>query len=282
MSLRGKRIVVLVEKQYEDLELWYPKLRLAEEGVEVVVAGTGETSYDSKHGYPVTADAQIGALQPSDFDGVIVPGGWAPDYLRRYDEVKTFVSETARAGKLVAAICHGGSVLVSADVLRGRKMTSVTAIRDDLVNAGAEWIDAEVVVDGGLVSSRRPTDLPAFMRAIIEVLEQRRTDPTARAEVTGTLIQVKLNRSSFEYILDMLGRMPHARHYHGEGLDSNQKDLKQVLQDFAKEADPKGSLEAEKPVVVDVTTRDGGYVARGSERLYEVLKSAEVPGLEIG
>jgi hypothetical protein len=211
---------------------------------------------------------------------VIVPGGWAPDYLRRFEEVKRFVSEMAQAGKLVAAICHGGSVLVSADVLRGRRLTSVTAIKDDLVNAGAEWTDAEVVVDETLVSSRRPDDLPAFMRAIITVLEKRRSDPTARAEVTGKLVQLRLERTAFEYMLEMLGRMPHAREYRGEGLESTSKDLAAILRDFAREADPKGSLEAERPVVVDVTPKDGRFLARGSERLYEVLAAGAVPGVE--
>lgn len=170
MNLQGKRVVILAEKSYEDLELWYPKLRLEEARAEVVIAGTGESAYTSKHGYPVEVDANIGDLDPGDFDGVVVPGGWAPDYLRRHEEVTSFVAALDRAGKMVAAICHGGSVLVSAGILSGRQLTSVTAIRDDLINAGATWVDAETVVDRNLVSARRPDDLPAFLPAIIAVL----------------------------------------------------------------------------------------------------------------
>ncbi len=173
MNLQGKRIAILAERQYEDLELWYPKLRLEEARAEVVIAGTGEPEYASKHGYPVRVDANVGDLDPADFAGVVVPGGWAPDYLRRHEPVTAFVAAMDAAGKLVAAICHGGSVLVSAGILRGRQLTSVTAIRDDLINAGATWIDAETVVDRNLVSARRPDDLPAFLPAIIAVLAEQ-------------------------------------------------------------------------------------------------------------
>lgn len=280
MSARQRRVVILAERQYEDLELWYPKLRLEEEGVQVVVAGTGEKTYVSKHGYPVTTQAKIGDLRADDFDGVVVPGGWAPDYLRRFEDVKRFVRATFEAGKLVAAICHGGSVLVSAGVLQGRTVTSVTAIRDDLTNAGAEWVDAEVIVDRNLVTSRRPDDLPAFMKAVITVLQLRgRPQPAERAAVEGELVTVRLERASFDYMLDMLGRLPSARDYHGETLETSPKDPAAILSDFAHATDPKGTLEAESPVVVELLPQDGGYVARGNERLYEVLSRGEVPGV---
>jgi hypothetical protein len=213
---------------------------------------------------------------------VVVPGGWAPDYLRRHEEVKAFVRRMDETGKLVAAICHGGSVLVSAGMLRGRRMTSVNAIKDDLVNAGVEWVDQEVVVDQNLVSSRRPDDLPAFMKEMIAVLQGAgRHETGARAMIEGQVITLRLERESFDYMLDMLGRMPNARDYHGQDLQSTSKGLHEILQDFAREADPKGSLEAESPMVVDVTPRDGSYMARGNERLYETLIHGEVPGLKL-
>lgn len=282
MSLHGRRVVILAEKQYEDLELWYPKLRLQEEGAEVVVAGLGEPAYESKHGYPVKVDSPLEELRPQDFDGIVVPGGWAPDYLRRHESVKSFVREMDTAGKLVAAICHGGSVLVSAGILRGRRLTSVGAIKDDLVNAGAAWEDAEVVVDANLVSSRRPDDLPAFLREMIGMLRGgRRSDPSARAEIEGPVLTLHLETASFDYMLDMLCRMPNAREYHGEGLQETRKDLREIVQDFARESDPKGTLEAEPPIVLDVVSKDGVYRARGNDRLYETLSHGEVPGVKV-
>jgi hypothetical protein len=173
-------------------------------------------------------------------------------------------------------------VLVSAGILRGRRLTSVSAIKDDLVNAGAQWVDQEVVVDRNLVSSRRPDDLPAFMREVIDVLRGSTAQDTgARALIEGEVVTLRLVDESFEYMLDMLCRMPHARDYHGEDLRSTPKDLRQILQDFAREADPKGTLEAESPIVVDVSSKDGSYLARGNERLYETLSHGEVPGLEL-
>lgn len=164
------RVAILVEDKYEDLELQYPRLRLLEAGVEVVVVGPGRGAYAGKHGYPQAEQATYRDLDAAAFDGVVVPGGWAPDRLRRSPEVLRFVRELDAAGKLVAAICHAGWVPASAGILRGRQATSAPAIRDDMTNAGARWVDREVVVDGGLVTSRNPDDLPAFLRACLEVL----------------------------------------------------------------------------------------------------------------
>ncbi|HHS98417.1 MAG TPA: type 1 glutamine amidotransferase [Chloroflexi bacterium] len=173
MRLTGKRIAVLAENNYQDLELWYPLLRLREEGAEVKVVGSGSAdTYTSKHGYPVQVDVSADEVSADDFDGVVIPGGYAPDLLRRYPAVLELVRTLFEQGKVVAAICHAGWVLISAGVLKGRRVTSFFAIKDDLVNAGAEWVDQEVVRDGNLITSRMPSDLPAFCRAIIETLEQ--------------------------------------------------------------------------------------------------------------
>ncbi len=171
MELKGKRIAILVDDFYQELEVWYPYYRLKEAGAEVVAAGAkkGET-YKSKFGYPVVAAASFDELKAADFDGVVVPGGYAPDIIRRYPAACRFVGDLDAAGKLVASICHGGWVLCSAGILKGRKATSFSAIRDDMMNAGAIWKDAEVVVDRNLVTSRKPDDLPAFCRASIAVL----------------------------------------------------------------------------------------------------------------
>lgn len=173
MRLAGKRIAILAENNYQELELWYPLLRLREEGAEVRVIGTGSAeTYTSKHGYPVTVDASADQVSADDFDAVVIPGGYAPDLMRRYDSVNQLVRDAFDQGKVVAAICHAGWVLVSAGVLKGRKATSFFAIKDDMVNAGAEWVDEEVVRDGNLITSRMPSDLPAFCRTIIAALTE--------------------------------------------------------------------------------------------------------------
>jgi protease I len=171
MNLSGKRAVVLAEKMYEDLELWYPLLRLRGTGMAVHVVGTGsEKTYTSKHGYPVQVDTTADLVSAKDIDAVIVPGGYAPDHLRRYPAVLQLVRDAFNQGKVVAAICHAGWVLASAGILKGRKVTSVPAIKDDMINAGARWVDKEVVQDGNLITSRKPDDLPAFTDAIIAAL----------------------------------------------------------------------------------------------------------------
>jgi protease I len=162
---------MFVGDDYEDLELWYPKLRLAEAGAHVTVAGPkGDTHYKGKHGYPCRSDAAISLMESSDFHGVVIPGGFMPDKLRREEKVKNLVREFAENDKLVAAICHGGWIPISAGVYRGVKATGSPGIKDDLVNAGAIWKDAPVVVDRNFISSRKPDDLPRFCQAIIEVM----------------------------------------------------------------------------------------------------------------
>jgi len=166
-----KKVAVLVEDLYQVLEVWYPYLRLREEGLETVFVGTGKKDYKSKEGYPVTEELPINKVKAEDFDAVVIPGGYAPDYLRRYEEVNKFVEDMFEKGKVVASICHGGWVLVSARILKGKTATAFSAIKDDMINAGAKFMDKEVVVDGNLITSRNPYDLPAFCREIIKRLK---------------------------------------------------------------------------------------------------------------
>jgi len=165
------KIAILVEDYYQVLEVWYPYLRLREEGIEAVFVGTGKKEYKSREGYSVEAEVTIQQVKPDDFDGVIIPGGYAPDILRRYKEVAALVKALHENKKLVAAICHGGWVLVSAGILKEKKVTAFSAIKDDLINAGASYQDNDVVVDGNLITSRNPYDLPAFCREIIKFLK---------------------------------------------------------------------------------------------------------------
>jgi protease I len=172
MSLRGKRVVVLVEDGYEDLELWYPYYRLLEEGAQVLLAGHDKRIHSSKHGYPCETEQKVSDLEASEVDAVIIPGGVAgPDRMRRHKDVIDLVRKVGQDGRLVAAICHAAWVPISAELVKGRLMTSFFSVRDDCVNAGAKWVDKEVVVDGNLVTSRDPDDLPAFCQAIIKALE---------------------------------------------------------------------------------------------------------------
>jgi protease I len=171
MELTGKRVAVLAEDHYENLELWYPVLRLREAGAQVTIVGpkAGE-AYKSKEGYPAKADLSMDDARAADFDAVIVPGGYAPDRMRRHQAMLTLVREAFQSGKVVAAICHAGWVPISAGIVKGRTMTCVSAIKDDVINAGAKYVDREVVVDGNLISSRTPPDLPAFCREIVKAL----------------------------------------------------------------------------------------------------------------
>lgn len=172
-ELNGKKIAVLAADLYEDTELWYPYYRMKEAGAEVKIVGTASSAdlVHSKYGYPVEIDLKASEAYPEEFDGVIVPGGYAPDKLRRCEATLNLVSELFKHGKVVAAICHAGWVLVSAGVLKGKRATSVSAIKDDMINAGAEWVDEEAVVSGNLITSRSPADLPAFCREIIAALK---------------------------------------------------------------------------------------------------------------
>jgi len=172
MELQGKRIALLVEADYQDMEVWYPKLRLTEAGAKVVTIGTATgPHYKGKYGYPITTDKKASEVSADDFDAIVIPGGWAPDKLRQHSDVIDLVRKIDAAGKPVAAICHAGSVLVSADIVRDRTLTSFVAVKDDLIHAGANWVDREVVVDGNLITSRKPDDLPAFCRELIRMLK---------------------------------------------------------------------------------------------------------------
>ena len=170
MSVVGKTVLIFAANWYEDLELWYPKIRLEEEGIHSVVAGLGEKTYQGKRGYPLTVDANVDDLAAADFDGLVIPGGYAPDILRRSKKVLSLTKEIFEAGKPVAFICHAGWVPISAGIVRGKRGTSVGAIKDDLVNAGMIWEDSAVVVDGNLISSRTPADLPQFCKALLKAL----------------------------------------------------------------------------------------------------------------
>ena len=173
MELEGKRVAVLAENMYQELELWYPLLRLREAGATTFVVGTGSSdTYTSKSGYPVQVDVVADQVQAADLDAVVIPGGYSPDLMRRYPAMVKLVREAFEQGKVVAAICHAGWMLASADVVRGKQATCFFAIKDDLINAGATYVDAEVVRDGNLITSRVPSDLPAFCRTIIEALSE--------------------------------------------------------------------------------------------------------------
>ncbi|HOO63742.1 MAG TPA: type 1 glutamine amidotransferase domain-containing protein [Synergistaceae bacterium] len=167
------RLAIFVEDLYNELEFWYPRFRMLEEGAKVLVIGPERKEYSSKLGYPVIADLRADEVEPRDFHGLIIPGGYAPDKMRRCEAMVEFVRALDSQGALIAQICHAGWVPISAGILRGKRCTSYAAIRDDMINAGGIWEDSPVVVDTNLVSSRCPEDLPAFCRAIIEVLSSR-------------------------------------------------------------------------------------------------------------
>ncbi|MBN1769551.1 MAG: type 1 glutamine amidotransferase [Prolixibacteraceae bacterium] len=172
MELINKKFVAIIHQIFEDLELWYPVIRLREAGAEVVLAGEKAGSqYTGKNGVPATADIGYDELDVNEYDGLIIPGGYAPDKMRRYPKVLDFVKQMDKAGKPIGIICHAGWVTISANILKGRKVTSVGAIKDDMVNAGANWVDKPVVVDKNLVSSRTPVDLPEYMKAYLELFK---------------------------------------------------------------------------------------------------------------
>ncbi|MCC6696664.1 MAG: type 1 glutamine amidotransferase [Candidatus Hydrogenedentes bacterium] len=174
MGERSKGLaVVLAENMYENLELHYPKLRLEEAGYDVKVVGPQKgATYTSKEGYPVMADSTFADIDPAQVRVLVVPGGFAPDKLRRYPECNRFVADAWAAGAVVGSICHAGWVPISARIVKGKRMTSVNAIKDDLENAGAIWIDERCVVDGKMVSAQIPRDLPVFMKAILDAAER--------------------------------------------------------------------------------------------------------------
>jgi protease I len=174
MDLSGTRVAVLVEQKYEEMEVWYPVYRLREAGCEVVLVGPEAGKiYPSKLGYPAKADAAAADVSASHFAGVVIPGGFAPDYIRRSEPMLKLVRDSFAAGKPVAAICHGPWVLCSTTALKGRTATGYSSIKDDMVNAGATFVDREVVVDGNVITSRKPDDLPAFVMAVMKALKAK-------------------------------------------------------------------------------------------------------------
>ena len=171
MALRGKRLAIMLDQQYQELEVWYPYYRLTEEAATVeLVAPEAPKVYPSKLGYPCTSTLAARDAANEPFDAVIVPGGWCPDFMRRSDAMIAFIQKCAADGIVLAAICHGGWMLCCTDALRDKRATSFVAIKHDMINAGADWVDEECVVDGNVITSRTPDDLPAFCRAIIDAL----------------------------------------------------------------------------------------------------------------
>ena len=173
MDLKQARVAVLVEQQYQEMEVWYPVFRLREAGCKVTLVGPeAGQNYPSKLGYPAKSDKAAKDVSATDFDILVIPGGFAPDYLRRHEAVLKLVSTMAEQGKPVAAICHGPWVLCSTQALKGRKATCFFAIKDDVINAGALYVDAEVIRDGNIITSRKPDDLPAFVRTLIQAVKE--------------------------------------------------------------------------------------------------------------
>jgi protease I len=170
MDAKGKKVLILAGPDFEDRELFYPLYRFQEAGANVKVAGIGEKTYKGKYGCPVDVDGQCEEFVSDHFDCVVIPGGWAPDKIRANQAALEIVRKAMKDGGVVAAICHAGWVLTSADIVKGRKVTSFANIKDDLIHAGATWVDEEVVVDGNLVTSRKPADLPAFVLAALKVM----------------------------------------------------------------------------------------------------------------
>ena len=173
MTLNGKRIAILVDTMYQEMEIWYPLYRFREAGAEVVTVGAeaGKT-YTSKLGYPVVCERSYDVVSAHEFDGVIVPGGYAPDHIRRHPKANQLVHDINEQGKLVAFICHGGWIPISAKILKGKRVTGSRGIKDDIENAGGVWVDEPVVVDGNLISSRTPQDLAAFGKAMVKFLDE--------------------------------------------------------------------------------------------------------------
>ena len=171
-ELSGKRVLTFVGEIYEEMELWYPKFRLEEAGAKVVMAGQERTTYTGKYGYPAKADAVVSELSAEEFDGLFIPGGFMPDKLRRDEHVLRLTKDIFEQGKLVGMICHAGWIPISAGIVSGKRVTSTPGIKDDLTNAGASWVDQPLVVDGNLISSRQPLDLPLFGRALVDYLKE--------------------------------------------------------------------------------------------------------------
>lgn len=174
MRLKDKKVIALVDHEFEDSEHYYPVYRLREEGAQVDIVGPEAGGvYQGKHGVKAKADLAFSDINPDEYDAVLIPGGWAPDKLRRYPEVLNIVRKMDEAKKPIGHICHAGWVLVSANILKGRKVTSTAAIKDDMTNAGATWVDEPVVVDCHIVSSRRPDDMPVYAKTFADLLAEK-------------------------------------------------------------------------------------------------------------
>ncbi len=172
MSLKGKKIIQFVEDMYEDLELWYPTLYLR--GEEATVHITGKESgqvYTGKHGLPAKAEKAFDEINPDEYDAILVPGGYSPDKLRRHKKALELIKKFDDDGKLIGIVCHAGWVPISAGIMHGRKATSFFAIKDDMKNAGVDWVDEQVVIDRNLISSRQPDDLPFYAKALADALK---------------------------------------------------------------------------------------------------------------
>jgi protease I len=173
MTAQAKTVGIFTEELYQTLEVWYPLLRLREAGHNPSVIGTGSnTQYKSKDGYPVTVDRAAGSVAAGDLDAIVIPGGWAPDTMRQSAAMVDLLRQVFADGKPIACICHGGWMLVSAGICRGKRLTSYVAIKDDLIAAGANWVDEECVIDGNLITARKPDDLPAFTRALLDAIKR--------------------------------------------------------------------------------------------------------------
>jgi len=171
MAIEDKHVAIMLDQKYQELEVWYPLYRLVEAGAKVsCVAPRAGAEYPSKLGYPCVSDAAASEVRGEDFDAVVIPGGWCPDFMRRDESMVNFIRQCVEADIVLAAICHGPWMLCCTDALKGKLATSFMAIRHDMINAGADWVDQECVVDGKLITARRPDDLPAFMKAIIDAL----------------------------------------------------------------------------------------------------------------
>jgi protease I len=171
-NMSGKKVLLFAGPDFEDREMLYPYFRFLEAGAQVLVAGLGEKTYKGKCGIPIDTDGAYRDFVGQHFDALIIPGGWAPDKIRMDEAALQLVRDAMKQGAVVASICHGPWVLTSADVVRGRKVTSYKAIKDDLIHAGGLWVDEEVVIDGSLITSRTPFDLPAFCKAILQQINQ--------------------------------------------------------------------------------------------------------------
>ena len=173
MSINGKKVALLLENIYEDQEFWYPYYRLKAAGAQViVVAPKAGATYTSKHGYDAKSDVAAADVKGSDFDAVVIPGGYSPDHMRRVPAMVQLVRDADAAGKIIGTICHAAWMLCSADILKGRTITCFFSIKDDVIHAGAEYVDQPVVSDGNLITSRFPADLPVFCEALVTALEK--------------------------------------------------------------------------------------------------------------